>query len=101
MCQLQESLNASLLMLMVVSEWFECNTEASDRYSKGIRIRLTTELTSSIIVFDNWVLIQPFREFHNKNGGCCVSNECSEDLMELWLFPTIYEVDPLKFEKGF
>ena len=69
--------------------------------SKGIGIRLTTELTSSIIVFDDWVFIQPFREFHNKNGGCCVSNERSEDLMELWLFPTIYEVDPLKFEKGF
>ena len=28
--------------------------------SKGIGIRLTTELNSSVIVFDNWVLIQPF-----------------------------------------
>ena len=43
--------------------------------SKGIGIRFTTELASSIIVFNNWVLIQPFREFHNKNGGCGVSNE--------------------------
>ena len=69
--------------------------------SKGIGIRLTTVLTSSIIVFDNWVLIQPFREFHNKNGDCCVSNKCWEDLVELSLFPTIYEVDPLKFKKAF
>ena len=49
--------------------------------SKGIGIRLTTELASSIIVFDNRVLIQPFREFHNKNGGCGVSNECLEDVI--------------------
>ena len=34
--------------------------------SKGVGIRLATELNSSIIVFDSWVLIQPFREFHNK-----------------------------------
>ena len=54
------SLNASLEHLII---------------SKGVGIRLTTELNSSIIVFDNWVLIQPFREFHNKNGGCGVSSE--------------------------
>ena len=69
--------------------------------SKGIGIRLTTELTSSIIVFDNRVLIQPFREFHNKNGGCGVSNKCWEDAMELRLSTTIYEVDPLKFKEAF
>ena len=65
--------------------------------SKGIGIRLATELTSSIIVFDNWVLIQPFRQF---NGGCGVSNECSEDFMELRLSTTIYKVDP-QFKETF
>ena len=69
--------------------------------SKGIGIRLTTELPSSIIVFDNWVLIQPFREFHNKNVGCGVSNECWQNLMKLRLSPTIYKVDPLKFKETF
>ena len=55
--------------------------------TKCMTMRLTTEQPPSIIILNHWIFIQPFRKFHNEDGGCGVSNKCREDFMELRLFP--------------
>ena len=97
-CQLQEFLNVSLRPLMIATGWSEHNTVESVYITKCVMIRFTTQISTFIVIFNDWMLIQLFRKFHNKYGSCGVSNECRENLMELRLAPTIYEVDPLKFK---